>query len=92
VVLLDKETVDIFDAAAAALGVSRLDLGRILITNYIVLIKERGLSPAAALRRVLSVQEEGSKAPATLPAGVSAQKGGPNRGNEPQLMEAIEKK
>ena len=55
---ISREAAAALDEAAKALGIPRNDLIRILIANYVALIKEKGLHPAVALQRVLSVRGE----------------------------------
>jgi len=57
-VRVSREAAVALDEAAKALGIPRNDIIRILIANYVALIKEKGLHPAAALQRVLSVRGE----------------------------------
>ena len=63
---LEKEAAVVFNAAAATLGISRVDLLRMLAMTYVALIKEQGMHPAAALQRVLALRGESGKASAEL--------------------------
>jgi len=85
---LDGEMAAALDAAAARLGVTRTNLVRMLVTNYIALIKVQKMHPAVALLYPYPLPPPRPEAPAKLPAGVDAEQGEPRRGDEPQLAVA----
>ena len=83
---LTEETKAELDAAAWTLGVERTELVRMIVNNYIALIKIMRMHPAMALLYPYPLPPVKTEAPVELPTGANAEKGEPTRGNEPQLV------
>ena len=69
---LDGEMAATLDAAAARLGVTRSNLVRIIVANYVALIKAQEMHPAVALLYPYPLPPPKPKVPVKLPAELPA--------------------